>query len=125
MTDYLEPPADAIDIGHDHFIRFANWEPDRSILANAELYANVPDLKPCGVTIWHKRRSGKSSSPNNWCCGHVNFDLPNNPFKGHVWQVHSLDPLDLSPSILCKAPDEQGIVCGDHGFIKQGRWVVA
>ncbi len=34
------------------------------------------------------------------------------------WTVVSADPLHLEPSILCT-------VCGDHGFIRDGRWVPA
>lgn len=33
------------------------------------------------------------------------------------WTVEKLDPLTLSPSLLCS--------CGDHGFIREGRWEVA
>ena len=33
------------------------------------------------------------------------------------WTVESWEPLTLSPSLLCH--------CGDHGFVRQGRWVRA
>jgi uncharacterized protein DUF6527 len=33
------------------------------------------------------------------------------------WTVESWDPLTISPSILCD--------CGNHGFIRNGRWVPA
>jgi len=49
--------------------------------------------------------------------GGILFDLPELeiPFKGRPkWKVNSWEPLDLSPSIQCS--------CGDHGFIKQGKW---
>ena len=36
---------------------------------------------------------------------------------GARWQVQSTEPLTLSPSIPCH--------CGDHGFIRDGRWVAA
>lgn len=44
-------------------------------------------------------------------------------FAGHGWPepnwtVESLEPLTLSPSLLCR-------VCGCHGFIREGRWVPA
>jgi hypothetical protein len=35
-----------------------------------------------------------------------------------VWQVVSLEPLTLSPSLLCRG-------CGHHGFVREGRWVPA
>ncbi len=31
------------------------------------------------------------------------------------WELVSLEPLTLSPSLLCRA-------CGHHGFIRNGRW---
>lgn len=34
------------------------------------------------------------------------------------WDVLQLDPLTLSPSLLCRH-------CGHHGFIREGRWVPA
>jgi hypothetical protein len=34
------------------------------------------------------------------------------------WTLVQLDPLTLSPSLLCR-------VCGHHGFIREGRWVPA
>lgn len=34
-----------------------------------------------------------------------------------LWQVQSWEPLTISPSVLCS--------CGDHGFIREGRWVPA
>ncbi len=38
--------------------------------------------------------------------------------KMDTWQVLSADPLTCSPSLLCRT-------CGDHGFIREGKWVVA
>lgn len=35
-----------------------------------------------------------------------------------TWTVEQLDPLTISPSVLCRA-------CGNHGFIRDGRWVPA
>jgi len=48
----------------------------------------------------------------------IAFDVPSN---GHVppdgkWQLESLEPLTLSPSLLCGQ-------CGKHGYIRDGRWV--
>jgi hypothetical protein len=53
------------------------------------------------------------SSDPNWP-----FHIGTVPFVGdHAWTVNSLDPLDISPSILCdRTPD------GVHGFIRNGRW---
>jgi hypothetical protein len=35
-----------------------------------------------------------------------------------LWDLHSLEPLDISPSVLCRT-------CGHHGFIRNGEWVPA
>lgn len=35
-----------------------------------------------------------------------------------TWTVEQLDPLTISPSVLCRT-------CGNHGFIRDGRWVPA
>lgn len=62
-----------------------------------------------------------------WCVGGITFDTPQaqawhaeknssgGPFV--AWQVQSWDPLTISPSVLCD--------CGDHGFIRDGKWVSA
>ncbi len=34
------------------------------------------------------------------------------------WTVEGLDPLTISPSLLCRA-------CGHHGHIRDGKWVPA
>lgn len=60
------------------------------------------------------------------CEGGITFDTPSarafherydggRPFV--AWQVQSWDPLTISPSIKCD--------CGDHGYIREGRWVRA
>lgn len=53
----------------------------------------------------------------NRCSGSVLFDIPQNAdITDHPkWQVINLDPLTLSPSLLCG--------CGEHGWIRDGRWV--
>lgn len=41
-------------------------------------------------------------------------DPPDSP----RWTVESTEPLTLSPSLLCRG-------CGNHGWIREGRWVPA
>jgi hypothetical protein len=56
-----------------------------------------------------------------WCAG-------SGPFRDHAdvaWDVVSLEPLTLSPSLLCRYRWQQGPECGDHGFIREGKWVSA
>jgi hypothetical protein len=68
-----------------------------------------------GLIFWHKTPAGAECDG-----GPIRFDIPANAgWPGdHRWQVNSMDPLDLSPSLLCNA-------CGTHGFIRAGRWVPA
>ena len=40
------------------------------------------------------------------------------PLGGEGWHVDQLEPLTISPSILCYR-------CRTHGFIREGRWVEA
>lgn len=88
------------DIGHGVTIRWVRWR----------------DHDPAGVIEEHDRPDG-----NGRCLGSVLFDVPGirEAFPGRdFWQVESLDPLTLSPSVACRA-------CGHHGFIRAGRWVPA
>jgi hypothetical protein len=51
--------------------------------------------------------------------GSVLFDVQANAgFAADKWQVVSREPLHLEPSLLCR-------ICGDHGFIRDGKWVRA
>lgn len=36
----------------------------------------------------------------------------------HGWQIVCREPLELSPSLLCR-------LCGTHGFVRGGKWVPA
>lgn len=56
--------------------------------------------------------------PGRRCFGSIYFDVPQLPAemrRAATWTLNSLDPLDVSPSLLC-------VTCGHHGFIRQGRW---
>lgn len=68
-----------------------------------------------GLMESHPGRDGEE------CSGYVTFDLPaareadpGAPF----WTVESSDPLTISPSVLCRR-------CGNHGWIRDARWVSA
>jgi hypothetical protein len=105
--------SESIDIGHGHVISFTKWAPDRDL--NPQ-YDGLPDVDPWGVIVDHPRPDGTP------CVGSAaTFDGPVvrqiDPTRP-VWTVESLDPLTISPSLLCRG-------CGDHGFIREGRWVPA
>lgn len=71
------------------------------------------DMVIQGIQVNHRTADG------NTCGGHVNFARPLSPSDREqnwmIWDVQSLEPLTISPSVLCS--------CGEHGFIREGRWV--
>lgn len=91
--------SDFIDIGFGVSIAFAEYE---------------------GKVVGFHERHPSKKDPSQPCCGFVWFDVETEArCEGTpVWQVECMDPLTLSPSILCRG-------CGNHGFIRQGRWVPA
>lgn len=105
-------PSKNIDLGNGIYMRYCGWYPDRDIPANAERYANIPDIEKCCITIYD----------DSGCQGIVTLDVPgvrevfgpNQP----LWNVVQWEPLTLTPSILNPAT-------GFHGFITNGKWVPA
>lgn len=67
------------------------------------------DGVPKGVRYKHPRAD--TGTP---CDGYAPFK----PDSEDGWDVQSLEPLTISPSLLCRA-------CGHHGFIREGKWVPA
>lgn len=113
-----------LELGEDHVLWYFQWAPDRDL--NPQ-YADLPDVKLAGANDGHLRPDG------TYCEGAITFDVaPMNHLTpaAALWQVQSFEPLTMSPSLLCKAPvyDAAGKVigeCGDHGWIRDGRWVRA
>ena len=102
----------SFDLGHDHWARFTAWCPDREL--NPQ-YTDLPDVDKWGLIIEHP----DAQSPGERCVSALTFDGEVQRKLSHVsdrWQVHSLEPetLHVEPSVLC--------FCGDHGFIRNGRW---
>lgn len=92
--------GDPIDLGHGVTVTFTTWG----------------EHDPAGLIENHTH-----PQTGNECGGGVLFDLPGirEAFPGRaLWQIESLNPLTISPSLVCS-------VCGHHGWIKQGRWVPA
>lgn len=79
-----------------------------------------------GVTIAFTEYNGEvvglieeHDSPSGRCSGYVKFrGREPNPESRPSWVVEKMDPLTLSPSVLCTT-------CGNHGFIRDGRWCPA
>lgn len=104
--------SEAIDIGHGHTLRFFGWHPNREL--NPQ-YADVADIERCTAEVAHAAPDG---SP---CASAAGLDSPEarRVFPAReLWTVEAWDPLTLSPSLLCMR-------CGDHGFIRAGKWVPA
>lgn len=86
-----------LDLGHDVRILFTVREDGGPRIGLIESH-RAPDGRECG--------------------GSVTFDVPEaEGLNGPRWTVESMDPLTISPSVLCS--------CGHHGFIQAGRWVPA
>ena len=105
-----------LDLGHGHLLTFIGWHPD-DLPANRERYGvPLPSVDRAGANVHHPRKDGPGE-----CDAFIQFDLPATQaaFAGQpLWTVQSWEPLTLSPSLLCTE-------CGDHGFIREGRWVPA
>lgn len=78
-----------------------------------QLVGQANEDGPIGIIEAH-RLSG-----DEWCYGGVFWKQVGTPEHPRpVWTLVSLEPLHLEPSILCQ-------ICGNHGFIRGGRWVSA
>lgn len=111
----MTPEKFDLDLGDGHWLEFVCWAQDRSIPSNAERFAGVPDVEKFGASVPHLKADG------SLCGGFVTFagDVQQRVHPGAPkWTVESREPLTLSPSLLCRA-------CGDHGFIRGGKWVRA
>lgn len=99
-----------IDLGDGHTIRFIAFHPDRSIPANAERFRDIPDDERAGAIVAHTSAQGRQ------CECYIGLN-PSVSAPSFPWRVVSWDPLTLEPSLLCR--------CGDHGFVRDGKWVPA
>lgn len=106
----MPPERYDLDLGHDHWAQFFVWDPDPELNPHLTDLPGSPD-EPVGCIVYHPRSNGE------YCSGAIHFDTPRTARMQETnrWQLVSLDPLHVEPSILCKT-------CGDHGFIRNGRW---
>jgi|SRR5579859_5587373 len=108
--------SDAIDIGHGHEIADLMFNPEDNENNRRVFGVPLPHLR-IGIQVMHPHKA-----TGHQCAAGIYFDTPEvrkvTGGSGAHWQVESWDPLTLSPSLLC-------LTCGDHGFIKAGRWVPA
>ena len=95
--------------------------------APAGVVLNTPEADaygdhPSGFIVGHDR-----AGLDVRCEGFVSFDTCDRMDERARWSITGAlesGDLTLSPSILCKAP-YQGVECGFHGFVRDGRWVPA
>lgn len=119
-------PEDRIDLGNGHTFTWVVGDADRYPTEDARLlrWRGEPETL-IGIIHWHPRGDGKlvDGEPVG-CGGGVYFVRSTSPAEAQrpIWQVHTLDPLHIEPSVLC-TPDKGG--CGSHGFIRAGQWVQA
>jgi len=66
-----------------------------------------------GGLLWHRVAVREDSATPGWCVGGFQWKGETGP----LWTLESMEPLTLSPSILCG--------CGHHGFVRNGKWVGA
>lgn len=96
---------EALDLGGGHRFEFTG------------IYGQPEDVIGGGIHYHPKPAGAECEGDDGMCAGAVTF-------KGHgqdghpEWDVVSMDPLTLSPSLLCRT-------CGSHGFIRGGKWVDA
>ena len=112
-----ESQREVLELGDGHRLRFVSWAPDRSI--NPQ-YADLVDVERYGAIVEHPP-GPKYKGDSGKCEGYIHFKLPSHARllspKEPTWTVQSWEPLTLTPSLLCS--------CGDHGFIRGGKWVRA
>ena len=90
-----------IDLGFDHQARIVPFGGDPH--SGIDYYHKTPDGRECGGFI--------TITDSAWAREFAHGTI-------ETWDLISKEPLTLSPSLLCRA-------CGDHGFIRDGRWVKA
>jgi hypothetical protein len=108
--------GDWVDIGHDHQISL-RWVALKRSRITAD---GIEQLEPKLILAGLRDRHGECE---RGISGWIPFNNAEEPFDhpdDQGWHVDNWDPehLTLSPSLLC-------MTCGDHGFIRDNRWVLA
>lgn len=93
---------DEIDLGDGHRIVFSDYKGEKRVGANV---LHPPVEGKCGGDGWI------AFEDTSWSRQYTTHPIA-------TWKVESNEPFTISPSILCRA-------CGDHGFIRDGKWVRA
>lgn len=120
-----------MELGHGHYLEFFIWDPDIELNPQYEDIAEHLPIDPAGAHIWHPAAEGSECrNHHNWSgddkldklgLGSVTFNhelLPDSIGGDARWTLINFDPLTIAPSVLCRS-------CGDHGFVRDGKWVPA
>lgn len=106
MTDTPSPddgkPYD-LDLGGGHGVRWFTF------------FHEPEPRERAGGTWWHPPgpKAPDAVKAQGFCCGAFWIK----PYeKRFVWTVEKKEPFTISPSLLCT-------LCGQHGYIREGRWV--
>lgn len=108
--------ADRTDLGSGLSYAFFQWDSDREL--NPQ-YKDVPSVDKAGIVIY--------LDETDRALGSCWFDTPEvNAIPGFEnrtrWQLLSLDPLHIEPSIQMY---DDGHKPSYHGWIREGKWVSA
>lgn len=96
-------PEGGIALDRDHYYKlFVAYHED-----------DQPAGPPVGALVYHRMPDG------SWCGGSVKWAGPTSQYDQARWNLESLDPLTLSPSVKCGTCPDDGM---GHGFIKNGKW---
>lgn len=93
---------DEIDLGDGHRLLFSEYQGEKRVGGNV---LHPPVAGKCSGQGWI------AFEGTSWARQFTENSIA-------TWRVEQAEPFTISPSILCRA-------CGDHGFIREGRWVRA
>lgn len=96
MGEFEKWQASWIDLGKGHILK--------------------PTHNQAGELVGYLDDHPRADDPSKQCGGAVRLEGYGD--GGAEWKVEKAEPLTLSPSLLCRA-------CGDHGWVREGKWVPA
>lgn len=95
----------------DHFPSFITpdlWLDDAHAI---QFMTREGETKPSEALFCHRDKR----NPDEWCIGGFQWRSPN---PAANWTLVSLSPLHVEPSIHC-------LTCGEHGWVRDGKWIQA
>ena len=87
------------------FIKPDLWLDERHAI---EFTTQQGETEPTGALFCHRDKRNL----DEWCIGGFQWRGTSGP----NWELVSLSPLHVEPSVHC-------LSCGEHGFIRDGKWV--